>query len=247
MKVSLSFHMVLLLCVSLRSTSWTPTSHPSPRHCGHLRDQPRIFFFSSNLQVLIQTNQSAFVPKGSFPVQNTQSKNFHTRELGIGRGGGRPHLGQVPKTHSDGQCEWYWLRPRGLIFRSQQEGELCLPPPVQALGREGTGYETPRAPQPLAWPQVHKLASATAGKGSYTRPPKFSEAHRYAVTKAKLGHSDGPRPLARRGGDPKCPHEAREPLSPETFMIPTPWASRAAQKGEFMPSLVSNCSFCRFW
>lgn len=21
----------------------------------------------------------------------------------------------------------------------------------------------------------------------------------------------------------------------------------AAQKGEFMPSLVSNCSFCRFW
>lgn len=26
-----------------------------------------------------------------------------------------------------------------------------------------------------------------------------------------------------------------------------PGLPAVAQKGEFMPSLVSNCSFCRFW
>lgn len=220
-----------------------PHLPPEPRHCGHLRDRPHGYFFSSNLPVLIQTNQSAFVPKGSFPVQNTQSKNFHTRELGTGRGGGRLHLGQVPKTHSDGQREWYWLRPRGLIFRSQRKGELCLPPLDPGPRKRGYGVRDTTITPTSGMASSAKLASAAAGKGSYTGPSRFSGAHRYVVTKAKLGHSDGPRPLARRGGDPKCPHEARGPLSPETFMIPTPWVGRAAQKGEFMPSLVSNCSF----
>lgn len=65
----------------------------------------------------------------------------------------------------------------------------------------------------------------------------------------------------RRRPGPPVPWGARG--NPETFTIPTPQTQTGlalapgpgqqgprwpmAQKGEFMPNLVSNCSFCRFW
>lgn len=120
----------------------------------------------------------------------------------------------------------------------------------QVEGADGPSAKHTRSynQQPGGLPMARKSQTVLDGGCSSTSPQEAP--------------GRGPQPGLTLGAGPPGPRGAG--ANPETFMISTPQMQKwvrlqpqrpwqlwppwpAAQKGEFMPSLVSNCSFCRFW